>query len=93
MKKESEKLEKQVKEINRRIDELEKMLSRALKPLLDVGKTTQNYLKLTGILLENGGLTPDLIIPEIKDPISKEIVRVLIEIGRASCRERVCHRV
>ena len=79
MKKESEELEKQIKELNKRIDELEKMLSRALKPLIDVGKTTQNYLKLTGILLEYGGLTPDLIIPEIKDPISKEIVRALID--------------
>ena len=74
-----EKLEKQVKELNNRISELEKMLSLALKPLSDVGKTTRNYLKLTSLIMEHGGLTPDLIIPEIKDHISREIVRALLE--------------
>lgn len=72
-------LEKEVKELNKRISQLEKMLSAALKPLRDVSKTTQNYLKLTGLLMEHGGLTPDMILPEIKDDISREIVRVLME--------------
>jgi DNA-binding transcriptional ArsR family regulator len=72
-------LEKQVKELNNRISELEKMLSSALKPLREVSRTTQNYLKLTGILLEHGGLTPDMILPEVRDSISKEIIKVLIE--------------
>ncbi len=69
----------EVKELNKRINELEKMLSTLVKPLKDVSKTTQNYLKLVGILLDHGGLTPDLIFPEIKDSISKEIVRVLLD--------------
>jgi len=72
-------LEKEVKELNKRISQLEKMLSAALKPLRDVSKTTQNYLKLTGLLMEHGGLTPDMILPEIKDDISREIVRVLMD--------------
>ena len=72
-------LENQVKELNKRISELERMLSLALKPLSDVTKTTQNYLKLTSIIMEHGGLTPDMILPEIKDHISREIVRVLLE--------------
>ena len=72
-------LAKEVKELNKRINELEKMLSILLKPLQNVGKTTQNYLKITSLLLEHGGLTPDMIIPEIKNPISREIVRVLLE--------------
>jgi len=69
----------EVKELNKRISELEKMLSVLIKPLQDVRKTTSNYMKLTGLLLDHGGLTPDLILPEIKDPISKEIVRVLMD--------------
>ena len=72
-------LEKEVKELNKRISQLEKMLSSVLKPLRDASKTTQNYLKLTGILMEHGGLTPDMILPEVKDNISREIVRVLME--------------
>ena len=69
----------EVKELNKRISELEKMLSVFIKPLQDVRKTTSNYMRLTGLLLDHGGLTPDLILPEIKDPISKEIVRVLMD--------------
>jgi DNA-binding HxlR family transcriptional regulator len=75
----SKDLAKEVKELNKRISELEKMLSNLTKPLQKVSKTTQNYLRLTGLLLDHGGLTPDMILPEIKDPISKEIVRVMIE--------------
>ncbi len=35
--------------------------------------------RLAGLLLDHGGLTPDVILPELKDPISKDIVRVLLE--------------
>ena len=72
-------LQQQVKELNKRISELEKILAEVLTPLRDVGKTTQNYLKITSLAIEHGGLTPDLILPELKDQISKEIVRVLLD--------------
>ena len=72
-------LKEEIKELNKRISELEKMLSMLVQPLRNVSKTTQNYLRLTGLLLDHGGLTPDLVLPEIKDPISKEIVRVLMD--------------
>jgi len=36
-------------------------------------------MRIIGLLLEHGGITPDLILPEIKDPISREIVRVLLD--------------
>ena len=68
----------EIKKMNRRISDLEKMLSVLIKPFQDVRITTSNYMRLTGLLLDHGGLTPDLILPEIKDPISKEIVRVLM---------------
>jgi len=69
----------QVKELSKRISELETMLSALLKPLNDARKTTERYLKLAGLLLDHGGLTPDVILPDLKDPISKDIVRVLLE--------------
>ena len=71
-------LKKEVKELNKRISELEKMLSEVLSPLRNVGRTTQRYLKITGLILEHGGLTPDLILPDLKDQISREIVKVLL---------------
>jgi len=72
-------LKKEIRELNNRITELENMLSNLVKPLRNASKTTQNYLKLTSLILDHGGLTPDLIIPEAKDPISKEIIRVLMD--------------
>ncbi len=69
----------EVKELSKRINELEKMLSALMKPFSDVRKTTERYLKLAALLLDHGGLTPDVILPDLKDPISKDIVRVLLE--------------
>ena len=69
----------EVKELNKRISDLEKMLSVLMKPFNDIRKTTESYMRLAGLLLDHGGLTPDLILPELKDPISKDIVRVLLE--------------
>lgn len=72
-------LVKEVKELNRRINELEKMLSTIIEPLQDVNKVTRNYIRIIGLLLDRGGLTLDMALPDVKDPISREIVRVLLD--------------
>ena len=72
-------LAEEVKQLNKRINELEKILNTLVQPLREVSKTTQSYMRLTGLLLDHGGLTPDLILPEVKDPISQQIVRVLLD--------------
>ena len=69
----------EIKELNKRIAELEKMISVLIKPIQKAHNTTSNYLKIIKLLIEHGGLTPDLILPDVKDPISKEIVRVLLD--------------
>ena len=69
----------EIKELNKRISDLEKMLSVLMKPFTDIRKTTESYMRLAGLLLDHGGLTPDLILPELKDAISRDIVRVLLE--------------
>ena len=71
-------LSKEIEELNKRLNELEKMISVLIGPLQNVEKVTRNYLRIAGLLLDNGGLTPDTLIPQIKDNISREIVRVLI---------------
>jgi hypothetical protein len=76
---EKKNLTEEVKELNKRINELEEMLSAVIAPLKDVGKVTQNYMKLISILIDRGGLTPDMILPDVKDSISKDIVRALLE--------------
>ena len=72
-------LAEEIKELNKRISELEKTISIMIKPLNDAGKITKNYLRIIGLLLDRGGLTPEVIIPDVKDSISKEIIRVLID--------------
>ena len=72
-------LAEEVKELNNRISELEKMLYNIVQPLQDVNKITRNYMRIIGLLLDRGGLTPDMTLPEVKDPISRDIVRVLLD--------------
>jgi len=75
----SQDLTDEIIKLNKRISELEKMLSILIQPFRKIQDTTSNYLKIIQLLLEHGGLTPDLILPEVKDSISKEIVRVLLD--------------
>ena len=75
----SQDLTDEIRKLNKRISELEKMLSILIQPFQKIQDTTSNYLKIIQLSLEHGGLTPDLILPEVKDSISKEIVRVLLD--------------
>jgi len=72
-----ESLTEQIKILNKRIDELEQMLSVFLKPMKDIRSSANSYLRLVSLLLEHGGLTPDVLLPDLQDPIAQEIVRVL----------------
>lgn len=72
-------LSNEIKELNKRISELEKMISTLIQPLQRLQDITSNYFKIIQLLIEHGGLTPDLILPDMKDPISKEIIRVLLD--------------
>jgi DNA-binding transcriptional ArsR family regulator len=72
-------LKDEIKALNKRIDELESMLRSVVKPFQDMRKSTTNYLRLIGLMLEHGGLTPDTLFAEIQDPIEKTIIRVLTQ--------------
>lgn len=72
-------LTKEIKALNERIDELESMLKTILQPFQEMRKTTTNYIRIIGLLLEHGGLTPDTLLAEIKDPIEKTIIQVLTQ--------------
>lgn len=76
---EPEELSKEIKALNERINELESMLRTVLQPFQEIGKTTSNYFRLIGLMLEHGGLTQDTLFSEIRDPIEKSIVQVLTQ--------------
>jgi len=72
-------LTEEIKSLNKRIDELESMLRSIIQPFQEMGKSTNNYVRLIGLMLEHGGLTPDTVLSNIKDPIEQNIVRVLTQ--------------
>ncbi len=74
-----EDLSKQIKELNQRIAELEDMMAQILAPVRDMQKATGKYLRLVDLALSHGGLSPEMVTPEVKDPISKDIMKVLME--------------
>lgn len=76
---EKNELTEEIKSLNKRIDELESMLRAVIQPFQEMGKSTSNYIRLIGLMLEHGGLTPDSVLSNIKDPIEQNIVRVLTQ--------------
>ncbi len=74
-----EDLPKQIKELNKRIAELESMMAQLVAPVRQMQRSTQNYMRLVDLALKHGGLSPEMLLPEVKDPISKDIVKVLLK--------------
>ena len=72
-------LSEEIQKLNDRISELESMLSQLLRPLQQIQNSTGQYIRLLQLALDHGGLTPELVVPEVKDPISREIVRALLD--------------
>ena len=72
-------LSEEIQKLNDRISELERMLSQLLRPLQQIQNSTGQYIRLLQLALDHGGLTPELVVPEVKDPISREIVRALLD--------------
>ena len=44
-----------------------------------ISKTTRSQQKITSLVLEHGKLTLDMLLPELKDQINREIVRVFLD--------------
>ncbi|MCD6524198.1 MAG: ArsR family transcriptional regulator [Thermococcus sp.] len=72
-------------DLTREVQELRKALD-AMKASFElVSQMAQSYLRLLNIYAEYGGLSIDVVIPEIKhDPIAREIVKVLFDLKRAN---------
>lgn len=77
--KDKEDLRKEVKELNSRIAELEGIISELQEPLRQLRRAASGYYKFIDLFMKYGGVSPDKIIPGVKDPISKEIINILFE--------------
>ncbi len=88
MAKREEKEKVDIEELASRMGQLEKAMDRLSAPYTQlVGyldrlqEISRSYFRLLDLLQRYGSLSPDMAIPEIKDPISKEIVKALFEKG------------
>ncbi len=78
--------DRKIEELAERIAELEASIRLITKPYADlveqmdrVQGIVSRYFGLLDIYQTHGGISIDVIIPQVKDPISKEIVRILLD--------------
>ena len=77
--KDNKDLRKEIKELNLRIAELEGIITELQEPLRQMHNAARGYYKFIDLFMKYGGVSPDKVIPGLKDPISKEIINVLFE--------------
>lgn len=81
-----EQLQEQIRALSAKMEDVEDALSRVSQPysqLLEYierfQKISSSYFKMLGLYQRYGAISPDLLIPGVKDPISRDIVKVLFE--------------
>jgi hypothetical protein len=81
-----EDLQEQIKALAEKMDSVEDSLTKVSEPygqLLDYvqrfQKISSSYFKMLGLYQRYGAISPDLLIPGVKDSISRDIVKVLFE--------------
>lgn len=77
---------KKIDELTQKVDQLETALREVARPyselvaqLSQFQDTVQKYFRLMDLYQRYGSVSIETILPEVKDPISKEIVKVLLD--------------
>ena len=78
-KKDEEGLKKELDELGKRLDRLEAILGEVTEPLEKFRGLVSDYFRLLRLYSQHGMISPELVTPEVKDPISKDIISVLFE--------------
>ncbi len=71
-------------DLEKRIGKVEELLEKYLENdyLVYIRHILASYLRLINIYVEYGKISPAIIFPEVKDPISREIIEILFSYGR-----------
>jgi DNA-binding transcriptional ArsR family regulator len=85
----TEKEKEQAKEIQRlssKIDNLEGMISDMAKPYQETmammakfNEMASGYLKIINLYQQHGKVSPEMLVPSVKDPIAQDILVILFE--------------
>jgi DNA-binding transcriptional ArsR family regulator len=91
---EKEALHEEIKELSEKVEELEEALRSATRPIGDLmshlegmNRIAGNYFRLLELYHKKGSISPEAVLPELKDPISIEIVKVLFDGGGLNVSE------
>ena len=81
-----EELQKQIKALAEKMESVEESMSKVAQPYSQIleyierfQKISSSYFKMLGLYQRYGAISPDVLIPGIKDSISRDIVKVLFE--------------
>ncbi len=87
-------LQSEVRRLREQVDALQATLSRVGAPIVDAVDQLErmrdvagNYFRLLELYQRNGVISPEAVLPELKDPISVEVVRVLFDQGGLNVSE------
>src|SRR5712691_930137 len=81
-------LQGDVRELRRQVEALREVLDKVAEPYREIAAyldqlqaITRGYFRLMDLYAKHGAVSPDLVIPGLKDDISKHIVTALFEKG------------
>ena len=84
-KKEEEQAE-EIKRLSSKIDNLENMISEMSQPYAETrqmmerfNEMASGYLKIIGLYRQHGKVSPEMLVPTVKDPIAQDILVILLE--------------
>src|SRR5512137_863049 len=81
-----EDLGEQIKELSKKMESVEDALSKVSGPYMQLleyidkfQRISGSYFKMLSLYQRHGAISPDLLIPGVKDSISRDVVKVLFE--------------
>ena len=82
----NENIREELKDISEKMASLENTMGDISKPygefaehMASLRKITKGYFRIIDLYRKHGHISPDLLLPEVKDGITKEIVNILFE--------------
>ncbi len=86
MTKKVEEQKKEIEELSAKIDNLESMIADMYQPyqeamgyLAKFNEMASGYMKIIGLYQKHGKVSPEMLVPTVKDPIAQEILVILFE--------------
>ncbi|NYT11161.1 MAG: hypothetical protein GKC03_01250 [Methanomassiliicoccales archaeon] len=78
--------QEEIEDLSKRIGQLEESLRDVARPYAELSDHISRfqdivgrYFRLLNLYQKHGSISIDVILPEVKDPISKEIMRILLD--------------